>query len=84
MGCSTPGFPVQHQLPELAQAPVHQIGDATQPLSSCYPPAFNLAQHQGIFHPLQLLPVVNPEETLRKQNDRPQVAKMYKIGFNEP
>ena len=36
------------------------------------------------WQPLQLLPVVNLKETLRKQNDRPQVAKMYKIGFNEP
>ena len=42
--CSTPGFPVRHhQLPELAQTHVHQIGDAIQPshpLSSPSPPAF--------------------------------------------
>ena len=25
--CSTPGFPVHHQLPELAQTHVHQVGD---------------------------------------------------------
>ena len=25
MDCSTPGFPVHHQLPELAQTPVHLI-----------------------------------------------------------
>ena len=31
MDCSTPGFPVHHQLPELAQIHVHQIGDAIQP-----------------------------------------------------
>ena len=29
--CSTPGLPVHHQLPELAQTPVHQVGDAIQP-----------------------------------------------------
>ena len=29
--CSTPGFPVHHQLPELAQTHVHQVGDAIQP-----------------------------------------------------
>ena len=43
MGCSTPGLPVHHQLPELAQIQVHQVGDATQPfyaLSSSSPPAF--------------------------------------------
>ena len=31
MECSTPGFPVHHQLPEPAQTHVHQIGDAIQP-----------------------------------------------------
>ena len=52
MDCSTPGFPVHHQLPELAQTHVHQIGDAIQPshpLSSPSPPAFNLSQHQSLF-----------------------------------
>ena len=29
--CITPGFPVHHQLQELAQTHVHQIGDAIQP-----------------------------------------------------
>ena len=52
MNCSTPGFPVHHQLPELAQTHVHRVSDAiqpSQPLSSPSPPAFNLAQHQGLF-----------------------------------
>ena len=31
MDCSSPGFPVYHQLLELAQAHVHQVGDAIQP-----------------------------------------------------
>ena len=26
--CSTPGFPVHHQLPELTQTHVHGVGDA--------------------------------------------------------
>ena len=46
MDCSTPGFPVYHQLPELSQTHVHRIGDAIQPsypLSSPSPPAFNPA-----------------------------------------
>ena len=50
--CSTSGFPVHHQLPELAQTHVHQVSDAIQPshpLSSPSPPAFNLPQHQGLF-----------------------------------
>ena len=47
-----PGFPVHHQLPELTQTHIHQVGDAIQPsypLSSLSPPAFNLSQHQGLF-----------------------------------
>ena len=31
MDCSTPGFPVHHQLQELAQTHVHWVSDATQP-----------------------------------------------------
>ena len=52
MDCSTPGFPVHHQHPELAQTHVHRVSDAIQPshpLSLPSPPAFNLSQHQGLF-----------------------------------
>ena len=52
MECSTPGFPVHHQLLELAQSHVHRVGDAIQPshpLLSPSPPALNLSQHQGLF-----------------------------------
>ena len=51
MDCSMLGFPV-HQIPELAQTHVHQVGDAIQPfhpLSFPSPPAFSLSQHQGLF-----------------------------------
>ena len=51
LDCSTQGLPVHHQLLELAQTHVHRIGDAIQsshPLSSPSPPAFHLAQHQGL------------------------------------
>ena len=47
-----PGFRVHHQLLELSQTQVHQVSDAIQPshpLSSPFPPAFNLSQHQGVF-----------------------------------
>ena len=47
MDCSTPGFPVYHQLLELAQTYVHQVSNAIQPshpLSSPSPPGFKLAQ----------------------------------------
>ena len=31
MDCSMPGFPVHHQLPELAQTHVHRVSDTIQP-----------------------------------------------------
>ena len=52
MDCSTPGFPVGHQLSELAQTHVHRVGDAIQPshpLLSPSPPAFDLSQYQDLF-----------------------------------
>ena len=50
--CSTPGFPVRQELPELAQTQICWIGNAIQPSHPLlYPssPAFNLSQHQGLF-----------------------------------
>ena len=39
MNCSTPGFPVHHQLPEFTQTYVHRVSDAISssviPFSSC-------------------------------------------------
>ena len=52
MDCGRPGFPVHHQLPEITQTNVHQVGDVIQPshpLSSPSRPAFALFQHQGLF-----------------------------------
>ena len=51
MDGSTPGFPVHHQLPELAQTHVHWVSDTIQPSHplSSPSPAFNLSQHQGLF-----------------------------------
>ena len=51
MDCSTPGFPLRLQLLELAQNHVHRVSDAIQsshPLSSPFPPAFSLPQHQDL------------------------------------
>ena len=52
LDCSTPVFPVHHQLPELVQTPIHRAGDGIQPfhpLSSPSQPAFNLSQHRDLF-----------------------------------
>ena len=51
MDCSIPGFPVHHQLPEVAQTHVHWVSDAIQlsyPLSFPSSPAFSLSQHRGL------------------------------------
>ena len=49
MDCSTPGFPVHHQLPEPAQTHVSDAIQPSNPLSSPSPPVFNLSQYQGLF-----------------------------------
>ena len=71
MNCSMPGFPVHHQLQESTQTHVHRVDDAIQPshpLSSPYPPALNLSQHQGLF---------------KSVSSSHQVAKVYwSFSFN--
>ena len=51
VGCSAPGFPVHHQLLELAQTHVHRVSGVIQPSHplSSPSPAFNHSQHQGLF-----------------------------------
>ena len=52
MDCSTLGYPVFHQLPELAQTLIYWVDAAIQPshpLLSPSPPAFSLSYHQGLF-----------------------------------
>ena len=52
MNCSTPGFPIHHQLQKSTQIHVHRVSDAIQPshpLSSPSPSAPNPSQHQGLF-----------------------------------
>ena len=49
MDCSTPGLPVHHQVLELAQTHVHQVGydfQPSHPLSSPSPHAFNLSRNR--------------------------------------
>ena len=70
MDCSTQSLPVHHQLPEFTQTHVHWVGDAIQPshpLSSPFPLAFNLSQHQGLFKSVSSLH---------------QVAKVLEFCFN--
>ena len=48
MNHSMPGLPVQHQLPEFTQTPVHRAGDGIQPAHSLSPPS-PPSQRQGLF-----------------------------------
>ena len=51
MDCSTPGFPVRNQLPELTQTHVHRVSDAIQPSHPLLSPSlltFNLSIFSGI------------------------------------
>ena len=58
MNCSTPGFPIHHQLPEFTQTHVHGVGDATQPshpLSSLLllppsPPSIRVFSNESVLH----------------------------------
>ena len=52
MDCSTPGFPVHHQLPEPAQTHVHRVSDA---IESVMP-----SSHLILCRPLLLLPPIPP------------------------
>ena len=52
MNHSTPGLPIQHQLPEFTQTHVHRVSDSihpSHPLSSPSPPTHNPSQHQSLF-----------------------------------
>ena len=51
MECSTPDFPVYHQLPELAQIHLYRVGEAIQPSHPLLSPspAFNLSPESGSF-----------------------------------
>ena len=70
MDGSTPGFPVHHQVPELAQTHGHWVGDAIQPSHPLLSPspAVSLSQHimslimmsyWTKFHPSLVLPLLN-------------------------
>ena len=71
MDCSTPGFPVYHQLPEFTQTHVHRVSDAIQPshpLLSPSPLAFHLPQHQGLFQSVNSLHQVGKVLELKLQH----------------
>ena len=70
MDWDMPHLPVLHHLLELAQTHVHWVRNAIQlshSQSSPSPPAFNLSQHQALFHRIHFLH---------------QVAKVLELSFS--
>ena len=88
MDCSTPSFPVHHQLPELAQTHVHQVGDAI-PLShhlSSPSPAFNLSQHRGLFQWVgsshQVARVLKLQLSISSSNEQSGLISLRNVSFD--
>ena len=85
MDCSTPGFPIHHQLPELTQTHVHWAGDAIQQshsLSSPSFPALNLSQHQGLFKWVSSLHQVAKALEFRLQHQSSQWVFRIDLLYN--
>ena len=83
MNSSVPGF--HHQLLELAQIHVHQVGDAIQPshpLLSPSPPAFDLSRHQGLFQGVSSL-LGSPQILPRGSRLRQLCSCKYRLPFME-
>ena len=86
MDCSRPGFPVHHQLPELAQTHVHWVSNAIQPsnaLLSPSPPAFNLSQHQGLFQWVSGQSIGHPQvvKVLELQLQHQSLQWIFRVAF---
>ena len=65
MDCSTPGFPVHHQLRELAPTHVHQVSDAIEHLILCCP--------------LLLLPPIPPSIRVFSSESRTSLHEVTKV-----
>ena len=82
MDCSTLGFPVHHQFPELVQTHVHWVSDAIQPshpLLSPSLPAPNPSQHQGLFQWVNSLHEV--AKVLEFQLQHQSFQRIFRIAF---
>ena len=87
MDCSTPGFLVHHQFPELAQTHVHQVGDAIQPshpLSPPSPPALSFPSFR-VFYNESALRIRWPEYrsfsfSISPSNEHPELICFRMVG----
>ena len=63
MNCSTPGFPVLHHLPELAQTHVHWVSDAIHPSHPLTPSSSAINLSASGTHPMSRLFWLDEENT---------------------
>ena len=79
-----PGFPVHHQLLELAKTHFHRVGDAIQPSHplSSPSPAFSLSQHRGLFQGVSSLHQV--AKLLEFQLQHQSFQSIFRTDFHHP
>ena len=77
MDCSTPGFPVRHQLLELAQTHVHPVSETIQPSHPV------LSQHQGLSQWVSSLHQVAKmlELQLQHQSFQLNIQDLFPLGL---
>ena len=71
MNCSTPGFPVHHQLSEFTQTHVHRVSDAIRHLILCRPLLL-----PSIFPSISVLEEVAANPTI----ELPELTQTWEIG----
>ena len=81
MDCSTPGFPVHYQLPELAQTHVQRVSDAIQPSSSVVPFSSCLQSFpaSGSFPTSQLF--VSGSQSIRASASASVLQGLFPLGW---
>ena len=82
MECTTSGFPVHHQLLELAQTHVHRVSNAilpSHPLLFPFPPAFSPSQYQGLFQLVGALHQV--AKVLELQPQHQSFQRIFRTDF---
>ena len=83
MDCSSPGFPVLQNFPEVAQTHVHWVGDSIQPshsLSSPSPPAFNLSPKWRSF-PMSWLKYLSVSFSISPSNEYSGLISVRMTGL---
>ena len=86
---NTPGLSVLHYLPELAQAHLHRVGDASQPSHPVLAPslALSLSRHQALFSSESALHIRWPKYcifsfSINPSNEYSRLISLLSKGFS--